>query len=115
MANVYGMLIPCCGHKTKRVSFILAAVASPISVVPGTIHGRMETPSGIWPQHGIYGAGKDMDEVFGLIETAEKAAEVYTYVKRVSFILAAVASPISVVPGTIHGRMETPSGKTTKH
>ena len=26
----------------------------------------------LWPQHGIYGAGRDMDEVFGLIETAEK-------------------------------------------
>lgn len=34
----------------------------------------------VWPHHGIYGGGKDMDEVFGLIETAEKAAEVYTYV-----------------------------------
>lgn len=34
----------------------------------------------IWPHHGIYGAGKNMDEVFGLIETAEKAAEIYTYV-----------------------------------
>ncbi|MBL1228447.1 rhamnulose-1-phosphate aldolase [Enterococcus sp. BWB1-3] len=39
-----------------------------------------ETRLVLWPQHGIYGAGKDMDEVFGLIETAEKAAEVYTYV-----------------------------------
>ena len=28
-------------------------------------------------QHGIYGAGKDLDETFGLIETAEKAAEIY--------------------------------------
>ena len=35
----------------------------------------------IWPFHGIYGAGKDMDEAFGLIETAEKAAQVYTYVQ----------------------------------
>lgn len=34
----------------------------------------------LWPHHGIYGAGKTMDETFGLIETAEKAAEVYTYV-----------------------------------
>ncbi len=25
----------------------------------------------LWPQHGIYGTGRDMDEVFGLIETAE--------------------------------------------
>lgn len=31
----------------------------------------------IWGMHGIYGAGKDMDETFGLIETVEKAAQVY--------------------------------------
>ena len=31
----------------------------------------------IWSQHGIYGAGRDLDECFGLIETAEKAAEIY--------------------------------------
>lgn len=31
----------------------------------------------IWGMHGIYGAGRDMDETFGLIETVEKAAQVY--------------------------------------
>lgn len=31
----------------------------------------------VWSQHGIYGAGKSLDETFGLIETAEKAAEIY--------------------------------------
>ena len=31
----------------------------------------------IWAQHGVYGAGRDLDETFGLIETAEKAAEIY--------------------------------------
>ncbi len=31
----------------------------------------------VWAQHGVYGAGRDLDEAFGLIETAEKAAEVY--------------------------------------
>ncbi len=31
----------------------------------------------IWGMHGIYGAGKTMDETFGLIETAEKAAQIY--------------------------------------
>ena len=30
-----------------------------------------------WAQHGVYGAGAGLDEAFGLIETAEKAAEVY--------------------------------------
>ena len=31
----------------------------------------------IWTLHGIYGAGRTMDEVFGLIETVEKAAKQY--------------------------------------
>jgi rhamnulose-1-phosphate aldolase len=31
----------------------------------------------VWAQHGIYGAGTTLDETFGLIETAEKAAEIY--------------------------------------
>ncbi len=31
----------------------------------------------IWTLHGIYGAGRNMDETFGLIETVEKAAKQY--------------------------------------
>ncbi|MBR3876090.1 MAG: rhamnulose-1-phosphate aldolase [Clostridia bacterium] len=31
----------------------------------------------LWGMHGIYGAGKTMDETFGLIETVEKAAQIY--------------------------------------
>jgi len=31
----------------------------------------------VWSDHGIYGVGKDLDEAFGLIETVEKAAQVY--------------------------------------
>lgn len=31
----------------------------------------------VWPHHGIFGAGTSMDETFGLIETAEKASQIY--------------------------------------
>lgn len=31
----------------------------------------------IWGMHGVYGAGKTVDEAFGLIETVEKAAQIY--------------------------------------
>lgn len=31
----------------------------------------------VWAHHGIFGAGRSFDEAFGLIETAEKAAEIY--------------------------------------
>ena len=36
----------------------------------------------VWAQHGIYGAGRDLDETFGLIETVEKAAEIYMKIAR---------------------------------
>jgi rhamnulose-1-phosphate aldolase len=31
----------------------------------------------IWGMHGIYGAGRDLDEAFGLVETVEKAAQLH--------------------------------------
>ena len=34
----------------------------------------------LWPNHGIYGVGKTLDEAFGLVETVEKAAMVYNII-----------------------------------
>ena len=31
----------------------------------------------VWALHGLYGAGKTLDEAFGLVETVEKAATIY--------------------------------------
>ena len=31
----------------------------------------------VWALHGVYGAGRCLDETFGLIETVEKAAQIY--------------------------------------
>ena len=31
----------------------------------------------VWAHHGIYGVGSGLDDAFGLIETAEKAAQIY--------------------------------------
>ncbi|MCH4170240.1 MAG: rhamnulose-1-phosphate aldolase [Lactobacillus sp.] len=35
----------------------------------------------VWPHHGIFGAGDSIDETFGLIETVEKAAQIYTTIQ----------------------------------
>lgn len=35
----------------------------------------------MWPHHGLFAAGEDMDETFGLIETIEKAALIYTTIQ----------------------------------
>ena len=40
----------------------------------------------VWSQHGIYGAGADLDETFGLIETAEKAAEIYMKIAHLRLV-----------------------------
>ncbi len=40
----------------------------------------------VWAQHGLYGAGADLDEAFGLIETAEKAAEIYMKIAHLPLI-----------------------------
>ena len=31
----------------------------------------------IWSMHGVYGAGRSLDDAFGLIETVEKSAQIY--------------------------------------
>lgn len=66
-------------------------------IVPGTNEIGEATASKfqdnrlvVWPHHGIYGAGKDMDETFGLIETAEKAAQVFTYVRAQGEVLQTI-------------------------
>ena len=40
----------------------------------------------VWAQHGIYGAGANLDETFGLIETAEKAAEIYLKIAHLPLV-----------------------------
>ncbi len=59
-----------------------------IGVLPWMVCGNLEigqataakireTRAVIWAAHGVFGVGKDLDEAFGLIETVEKAAEIY--------------------------------------
>jgi len=52
-------------------------------IVPGTstigaatAESMRKHPLTLWPFHGIFGSGANLDEAFGLIDTAEKAAEV---------------------------------------
>lgn len=59
----------------------------------------------VWAQHGIFGAGRDMDETFGLIETVEKAAEVYLKIAHLPILqkitdeeLWTLADAFSVTP-----------------
>ena len=59
----------------------------------------------VWALHGLYGAGKTLDEAFGLVETVEKAATIYMLtagLKRVNTItdeqLKILAAAFKVTP-----------------
>ena len=62
----------------EGVSTIPWLVPGTSEIGEATAAKMKETRLVVWPFHGIYGSGKDMDETFGLIETAEKAAQIYT-------------------------------------
>ncbi len=58
-----------------------------IGVIPWKVPGKEEIgrataemmvkhPIVLWPFHGVFGTGKDLDEAIGLIDTAEKAATI---------------------------------------
>lgn len=79
--TLWQMCTECLVVFPEGVSMIPWLVPGTNEIGEATAAKMKETRLVMWPQHGVYGAGKDMDEVFGLIETAEKAAQVYTYVQ----------------------------------
>ena len=48
-----------------------------IKIGKATAEKMKEYRAVVWSQHGLFSTGRDLDEVFGLIETIEKAAEIY--------------------------------------
>lgn len=60
-----------------RKGYLLIAVIQSVISAVATAEKMKEFRLVVWGMHGIYGAGKTMDETFGLIETVEKAAQIY--------------------------------------
>ena len=40
----------------------------------------------LWPMHGVFGCGSTFDDAFGLIETAEKAAQIYLKISHLQIL-----------------------------
>ncbi|MCR5010381.1 MAG: rhamnulose-1-phosphate aldolase [Clostridia bacterium] len=59
----------------------------------------------IWAQHGIYGAGKDLDEAFGLIETADKAAEIYLKIAHLPVKQTLTDEDLRLIAGHFGGKI----------
>lgn len=88
--TLWQMCTECLVVFPEGVAIIPWMVPGTNEIGTATADKMKDTRLVLWPQHGIYGAGKGMDEVFGLIETAEKAAEVYTYVQAQGPILQTI-------------------------
>lgn len=89
--TLWQMCTECLVVFPEGVSIIPWMIPGSNEIGEATATKMKETRLVLWPQHGIYGAGTEMDEVFGLIETAEKAAKVYTYVKAQGGIQQTIA------------------------
>lgn len=72
----------------QMITECLVVFPEGVSVLPWMVAGTSELGDAsakkmqdsrivIWPHHGIIGAGQTMDDAFGLVETAEKAAKIY--------------------------------------
>ncbi|MBZ6489467.1 rhamnulose-1-phosphate aldolase [Priestia aryabhattai] len=78
--TLWQMCTECIVVFPEGIGIIPWMVPGTDSIGEATAAKMKDVRSVIWPHHGIFGAGTTMDETFGLIETAEKAAEVYTVV-----------------------------------
>ncbi len=56
----------------------------------------------VWSMHGIYGAGKTLDEAFGLIETVEKAAEIYMLTAHLPRVNTITDDQLRVMAAAFH-------------
>ncbi|MEH6858433.1 rhamnulose-1-phosphate aldolase [Priestia megaterium] len=78
--TLWQMCTECIVVFPEGIGIIPWMVPGTDSIGEATAAKMKDVRSVIWPHHGVFGAGTTMDETFGLIETVEKAAEVYTVV-----------------------------------
>ena len=78
-------------HLWEMSTECLVVFPDGIGVIPWMVPGKEEIgkataemmskhPMVLWPFHGVFGTGKDLDEAIGLIDTAEKAASIFVKV-----------------------------------
>ncbi|MED4234866.1 rhamnulose-1-phosphate aldolase [Priestia megaterium] len=78
--TLWQMCTECIVVFPEGIGIIPWMVPGTDSIGEATAAKMKDVRSVIWPHHGVFGAGTTMDETFGLIETVEKGAEVYTVV-----------------------------------
>ena len=75
--TLWGMCIECIVVFPDGIGVLPWMLCGTNSIGEATAEKMKEFRLVVWGMHGIYAVGKNMDEAFGLIETVEKAAQVY--------------------------------------
>ena len=75
--TLWGMCTECIIVFPDGVGIVPWMIAGNNSIGEATAEKIRDRRLVIWSQHGIFGTGHSLDEAFGLIETVEKAAEIY--------------------------------------
>lgn len=75
--TLWKMCTECIVVFPEGVSLLPWMVPGSTAIGEATAKEMKEHRLVVWPHHGIFGTGDSLDDAFSLIETAEKAAEVY--------------------------------------
>lgn len=75
--TIWGMCTECIVVFPEGIGLLPWMVCGNNEIGIATAEKMKEYSLVIWGIHGIYGAGNTLDEAFGLIETVEKAAQLY--------------------------------------
>ncbi|WP_314062422.1 rhamnulose-1-phosphate aldolase [uncultured Vagococcus sp.] len=86
--TLWEMITECLVVFPDGVAILPWMVAGTVELGEASAAKMVDTRIVVWPHHGIMGAGQSMDDAFGLVETAEKAADIY---------LRAVSTPAGIL------------------
>ena len=75
--TLWGMCTECIVVFPDGVGLVPWMIAGTNAIGEATAEKIRDRRLVVWAQHGIFGSGTSLDEAFGLIETVEKAAEIY--------------------------------------
>ncbi len=75
--SLWEMITECLIVFPDGVALLPWMVAGTVELGLASAQKMKNTRVVIWPHHGIMGAGQSMDDAFGLVETVEKAADIY--------------------------------------
>ncbi len=74
------------------IEFIPWMMAGSTEIATATANALRRRPLAVWQFHGVFGTGRNLDAAFGLIDMAEKAAQIYLLSRSAGGITCALTT-----------------------